>query len=385
LGGDAAMKGALWVCERDLRKFVRQPVTMISALVAPFLMLILLGYAFGGAITRVPIAVVRFSQGEYSSDLVDFLRTEQSFVFGSRVSSGNTFILIDAPDLETAEKMLRQGDVKAILYVPRDFDSVLRNNGNGIITIYLDNTDPLSSQAALGGFMSAANQVSSQIQAVAVPQPNLEVDAADYYRRVQYIEFMAPGSIVQSIFVASIIGGGISILFDKQRGVIEGYLTTPLRQYEIVVGVLLAGVVKAMFSSLTMFFLAVVIAGVRPMTNAAGFLLIIFTIFLTGLGVISMMTAFAVRAPAPEVYQFSAFPINLVLYFTSGAIYPIEGFPEWMRRITLVNPEAYAVHALRMIMYKGADFTAIAGDLAFLAVFTAIMCIIATLAFKRAL
>jgi ABC-2 type transport system permease protein len=379
------MKGALWVCERDLRKFVRQPVTMISALVAPFLMLILLGYAFGGAITRVPIAVVRFSQGEYSSDLVDFLRTEQSFVFGSRVSSGNTFILIDAPDLETAEKMLRQGDVKAILYVPRDFDSVLRNNGNGIITIYLDNTDPLSSQAALGGFMSAANQVSSQIQAVAVPQPNLEVDAADYYRRVQYIEFMAPGSIVQSIFVASIIGGGISILFDKQRGVIEGYLTTPLRQYEIVVGVLLAGVVKAMFSSLTMFFLAVVIAGVRPMTNAAGFLLIIFTIFLTGLGVISMMTAFAVRAPAPEVYQFSAFPINLVLYFTSGAIYPIEGFPEWMRRITLVNPEAYAVHALRMIMYKGADFTAIAGDLAFLAVFTAIMCIIATLAFKRAL
>jgi ABC-2 type transport system permease protein len=196
---------------------------------------------------------------------------------------------------------------------------------------------------------------------------------------------MAPGSIVQSIFVASIIGGGISILFDKQRGVIEGYLTTPLKQYEIVVGVLLAGVAKAMFSSLTMLFLAIVIAGVRPMTNAAGFLLMVFTIFLTGLGVISMMTAFAVRAPAPEVYQFSAFPINLVLYFTSGAIYPIEGFPEWMRRITVINPEAYAVHALRLIMYKGADFAAIAGDLAFLAVFTGIMVIIATLAFKRAL
>jgi ABC-2 type transport system permease protein len=196
---------------------------------------------------------------------------------------------------------------------------------------------------------------------------------------------MAPGSIVQAIFIASIIGGGVSILFDKQRGIIEGYLATPLRQYEIVIGVLLGGVIKAMFSSLTMLFLAISIAGVRPMTDVMGFVLMLFTIFLTGLGVISMMTAFAVRAPAPEVYQFTAFPINLILYFTSGAIYPIEGFPNWMRSIATVNPEAYAVHALRLLMYKHASFFAIEGDLAFLAIFTAVMCGIATIAFKRAL
>ena len=348
-------------------------------------MLILLGYAFGGSITHIPVAVVRYSQGEYSSAYIDILRTEQSCALGGRVSCGNTFRLIDAPDLETAEQMLRGGDVKAIIYIPTMFDSVLSNDANGIVTIYVDNTDPLSASAASGGFANAANQLSTQIRIVTDRQPNLEVDIADFYRRVEYIEFMAPGSIVQSIFVASIIGGGISILFDKQRGVIEGYLTTPLKQYEIVVGVLLAGVVKAMFSSLTMLFLAIVVAGVRPVTDVAGFLLMLFTIFLTGLGVISMMTAFAVRAPAPEVYQFSAFPINLVLYFTSGAIYPVEGFPDWMRRITVVNPEAYAVHALRLIMYKGANFSAIAGDLAFLAVFTAIMVTIATIAFKRAL
>jgi ABC-2 type transport system permease protein len=214
---------------------------------------------------------------------------------------------------------------------------------------------------------------------------SLTVDQANFYRNVLYIEFMAPGSLVQAIFIASIIGGGISILIDKQRGIFEGYLVTPLRQYEIVVGVLLAGVVKALFSSLTMLLMAIVIAGVRPMTNAAGFLLMIFTIFLTGLGLISMMTAFAVRVPAPEVYQFTAFPINLVLYFTSGAIYPIDGFPNWMRTIALVNPEAYAVHALRLLMYKGASLTAVLGDFAFLAVFTGIMVGLATVAFQRRL
>jgi len=184
---------------------------------------------------------------------------------------------------------------------------------------------------------------------------------------------------------ASIIGGGISILFDKQRGIIEGYLVTPLKQYEIVVGVLLAGVTKAMFSATTMLILAILIAGVRPMANIIGFVFIFLTLFMTSMGLISMMSAYAVRAPAPEVYQFTAFPINLILYFTSGAVYPIEGFPSWMRGIASINPEAYAIHALRVLMYKGAGPLAVLGDLAFLGLFTILMIGLATAAFRRAL
>ena len=380
------MKGALWVCERDLRKFLRQPFVMFSALIGPFLTLILMGYAFGGTITNVPVAVVSLSQGRFSSRYLDLVTNEQNCAFGG-ASCGVAFRLQDFPDLESAERMLREGQVKAIIYIPSGFDTALSNSANVFVTIYLDNTDPLSSSAVYAGLTRAAQQLQTQARVQLAPgqSGSLTVDQANFYRNVLYIEFMAPGSLVQAIFIASIIGGGISILIDKQRGIFEGYLVTPLKQYEIVVGVLLAGVVKAMFSSLTMLFMAITIAGVRPMTNAAGFLLMIFTIFLTGLGLISMMTAFAVRVPAPEVYQFTAFPINLVLYFTSGAIYPIDGFPNWMRSIALVNPEAYAVHALRLLMYKGASVTAVLGDFAFLAVFTGAMVGLATMAFQRRL
>jgi len=378
------MKGALWVCERDIRKFVRQPFVMVSALVGPFLMLILLGSAFGGSITHVPVAVVRYSEGSFSTNYLDIVRDQQNCAFGG-VNCGDAFRLKDVPDLDTAERMLRQGLVKAVIYIPKDFDSTLGNSNNVIFTVYLDNTDPLSAAAVSGGLSRAAQQLSAQVRVISAHDATITLDEANFYRNVLYIEFMAPGSLVQAIFIASIIGGGISILFDKQRGILEGYLVTPLKQYEIVVGVLLAGVIKAMFSSLTMLILAIVVAGVRPMADAASFLLMIFTLFLTALGLISMMTAFAVRVPAPEVYQFTAFPINLVLYFTSGAIYPIDGFPDWMRSMTVINPEAYAVHALRLLMYKGATFGAVVGDFAFLAVFTLIMVGIATVAFKRAL
>lgn len=378
------MKGALWVCERDIRKFIKQPFVMVSALVGPFLMLILLGSAFGGSITHVAIAVVRESEGQYSSAYLDMVRNQQNCAFGG-VNCGEAFRLKDVPSLDQADQMLRQGQVKAAIYIPEGLDNSLSDSNNVAITVYLDNTDPLSAAAVSAGLTRAAQQLSTQIRIISAHDPTVSLDTANVYRNVLYIEFMAPGSLVQAIFIASIIGGGISILFDKQRGILEGYLVTPLKQYEIVIGVLLAGVIKAMFSALTMLFLAVAVAGVRPMADATSFLLLLFTVFLTALGLISMMTAFAVRVPAPEVYQFTAFPINLVLYFTSGAIYPIDGFPDWMRQMSAINPEAYAVHALRLLMYKGANFGAIAMDFAFLAAFTVIMVVIATLAFKRAL
>lgn len=378
------MKGALWVCERDIRKFLRQPTVMVAAIIGPFLTLILLGFAFGGAITHVPVGVVRYSVGPVSSNFVDTIRAEQNCAYGG-VNCGNAFTLVDVSGLDTAQNMLRRGLIKAVIYIPTDFDNSIDNSNSPTITVYLDNTDPLSAAAVSSLLAQAGTQVSAQIQVNSPHDPSITMNLANVYRNVLYIEFMAPGSLIQSIMFASIIGGGISILFDKQRGVIEGYLVTPLKQHEIVVGVLLAGVIKAMFSAITMFILAVIFAGVRPDTDIIGYSLILFTIFLTALGLISMMTAYAVRAPAPEVYQFTAFPINLILYFTSGAVYPLQGFPSWMRTIAFFNPEAYAIDALRLLLYKGAGLTAVIGDFAFLAGFTCLMVLLATAAFRRAL
>ena len=376
------MKGALWVCERDLRKFLRQPATMLSAVIGPFLTLILLGFAFGGAVTHAPVAVVRESFGPVSANFLDTLTNQQNCLYGG-IDCANAYKLTDVSDLGAALSMLKAGVVKAVVYIPLGFDTATGNST--IVTVYLDNTDPITAATISSLMTQAGLQVSAKLQVTPAPDTVVTVDTSNLYRDVLYIEFMAPGSLIQSIMFASIIGGGISILFDKQRGIIEGYLVTPLKQYEIVVGVLLAGVTKAMFSATTMLILAILIAGVRPMTDAVGFVFIFITLFMTAMGLISMMSAYAVRAPAPEVYQFTAFPINLILYFTSGAVYPLDGFPGWMRTIASVNPEAYAIHALRVLMYKGASPVAVLGDLAFLGLFTAIMIGLATAAFRRAL
>lgn len=373
------MNGALVICKRDLRKFTRQPVMMVAAILAPFLMLVLLGYAFGGAISHVQVAVVRESYGLSSSNLLGILQNEQSCAYGG-VNCENAFQLINVGDLNAAQQMLREGQVKAIVYIPSAFDKLTASDRR--IEVYLDNTDPLSA----GSISNEVSNVDQQfLQTQVTYNATSNVDLMDFYRNVHYTEFMAPGSMIQAIMTASVIGGGISILNDKQNGIIEGYLVTPLKQYEIVIGFLLAGVIKAMFSAVTMLVLAILFVGVHPNVDLPGFLMILLTLFLTALGIISMMTAYAVRMPNRDVFQFTIFPINMVLYFTSGAIYPIQGFPRWMKQIAVINPESYAVHAMRMLMYKGATLPAVLADFTFLSIFTIIMLALATLAFRRGL
>jgi len=286
--------------------------------------------------------------------------------------------------------MLREGVVKGVVHIPLGFDDSLAENSKVFVTVTLDNTDPLSTAAIGSEVTQVGQQLSPLIQTPATDSSNVTIDLENAYRNVLYIEFMAPGTFVQAIMFVSIIAGGVQLVVDKERGIIEGYLVTPLKKHEIVIGVLLSGVIKALFASVAMFVLAIVLAGIRPTSifpspNLGGILLTMFTLFLTSLGLIAMMTAYAVRSTSADLYRVTCFPINLTLYYTSGAIYPLNGMPTWMKEIAVVNPESYAVDALRLLMYKGAGLQAVAGDFIFISVFTVLMVALAIIAFRRGL
>jgi len=44
--------------------------------------------------------------------------------------------------------------------------------------------------------------------------------------------------------------------------------------------------------------------------------------------------------------------LNTLLFFPSGAIYPIAGFPKWLRILSDCDPFTYAVHAFRTLLLK---------------------------------
>ena len=108
-------------------------------------------------------------------------------------------------------------------------------------------------------------------------------------------------------------------------------------------------------------------------------------VVVTALALISMMFLIMVRVSDPLVPRAIFGMLNTVLYFPSGAVYPTQSFPAWMKAIAVVDPFTYAVHGFKELVLKNTGLMAISFDLAFLIGFTVLAMGAATLLFRRTL
>ena len=77
--------------------------------------------------------------------------------------------------------------------------------------------------------------------------------------------------------------------------------------------------------------------------------------------------------------------LNLVMFMTSGAFYPVLGMPGWLRWITAINPEYYGIHALRSIILRGQGLEVIGTDLIALIIFSTAMIVLGIMTYRRTL
>jgi ABC-2 type transport system permease protein len=98
-----------------------------------------------------------------------------------------------------------------------------------------------------------------------------------------------------------------------------------------------------------------------------------------------MMFLLMVRVDDPLVPRAMFGVLNVLLFYPSGAMYPIAAFPPWLRVIAVVDPFTYCIHGFKAILLKDGGFVAIQYDLLFLFVFGIGTLLLATPLFKRTL
>jgi ABC-2 type transport system permease protein len=172
---------------------------------------------------------------------------------------------------------------------------------------------------------------------------------------------------------------------DKARGLHEGYLVTPITRFELILGFNISGALKAVLAGLVLMTVGSFIAGVPDAFAPLKLLRMFVVIAVTAVALVSMMFLLVVRMNDPLMPRAIFGVLNTVLYFPSGAVYPQQAFPGWMRGIAAVDPFSYAVHALKSLLLKNTGFAAIGPDLVFLLGFAAIAMAAATFLFRREL
>ncbi|HZU10179.1 MAG TPA: ABC transporter permease, partial [Pseudacidobacterium sp.] len=154
---------------------------------------------------------------------------------------------------------------------------------------------------------------------------------------------------------------------------------------ELVLGLNLAGALKAVISGVSLTVIGTLLAGLGVIFHPITLLQLSLLILTTSIAFNGMMFLLMVRVEDPLVPRAMFGVLNTLLFFPSGAISPISGFPKWLRAIAVVDPFTYAVHGFKAILLKDGGFAAIWSDLLFLLGFGVVALLIATPLFKRTL
>ena len=364
------------IIERELRRFRRSPMLIVMSMIMPLAQLIVLGYAFGGNVKHLKLAIVDQDHG------VPAVRIRE---LADAVSSGaRTVDLVNYSDQGVALGDLRNGRVNGVLTIPPDFSRRALAHHEPRIALISDNTDNFVSASLAATVNSMVGAFNAPVTVDRMPS-SATLDVVEVYPYVPYIQYLLPGSIVMSVFMMVMIGGGIIYIDDKARGLHEGYLVTPISKFELIAGFNISGTVKAVIAGIVILLLGSVIAGVPHPFNAMRIVRMFVVITAAAFALISLMFLLMVRVTDPLLPRAMFGVLNTVLYFPSGAVYPQQGFPAWMQVIAKVDPFTYAVHAFKSLLLKNTGFDAIGFDLLYLVVFGAITMTAATALFKRTL
>jgi len=159
-----------------------------------------------------------------------------------------------------------------------------------------------------------------------------------------YLDFLAPGIVGMTLLFAGTMSGA-SVIWDKEFGFLKEVLVAPVNRFSVILGRSLGGMTTAIIQALVIVGIAVAM-GVT-LSSVPGFLLAILVMVLTCATFTGFGLIIATRLGNLEGFMAIMNLIVFPIFFLSGALFPIQSMPPWLRYIMYIDPLTYGVDGLR--------------------------------------
>ena len=163
--------------------------------------------------------------------------------------------------------------------------------------------------------------------------------------------FIFPGVLCVAVLFSAMISAA-SLVWDRELGFLKEMTIAPVSRTSIVVGKCLGGATIAASQGVIVLALAGLV-GVPydPLLILGAFgLLVLLAFTVSAFGVLVAVTIKQAQT-FTWVMQLVVFP----MFFLSGALYPVDGLPDWLQALTRINPLTYAVDPMRGLVFSHLD------------------------------
>ena len=199
---------------------------------------------------------------------------------------------------------------------------------------------------------------------------------------LRYIDFMAPGILSQSVLFIAIFYG-ISVIWERDLGILHKFLVSPTPRTVLVLGKALSAGIRGLAQAVIVYLLALAL-GVQMDWNPLALLGVILTVILGAAFFSTFSLVIACLVKTRERFMGIGQVLTMPLFFASNAIYPISIMPRWLQVISRGNPLTYQVDALRALMLAGgASSYGVGADLGILVGATLVLVLIGSALYPK--
>lgn len=327
---------------KEMRQILRDPSTIIIAVVLPLTLLFLFGYGVSFDARRIEIGlVVEEPTPETGSFAASLLNSPLFSVRTTRTRHG-------------LEDDLVAGRIDGIVVVPASFTAQSARGDRAPIQVIVDGSDPNKATLVRNYLQGTwANWLGQEAIArgdkLIVP---LSVEPRVWFNpEVSSHHYLVPGSIAIILMLIGALLTALVVAREWERGTMEALLATPVGILGLLIGKLVPYFILGMITMSLATATALFLFGV-PFRGSFAVLGLMSSVFLvTALGqglLISTLTRN--QLVAAQITLISAF---LPSFFLSGFVFEIAGMPPVLQLVSFAVPARYFVASLQTLFLAG--------------------------------
>jgi ABC-2 type transport system permease protein len=193
---------------------------------------------------------------------------------------------------------------------------------------------------------------------------------------------IVPGLLGVILQMTMVMMTSMALTRETERGTMENLLAMPVSPLEIMLGKVMPYLVVGAVQVLVVLGAAKVLFSV-PFVGSLPLLLVSILVFVLALVLLgyTISTVSRTQMQAMQLTFFFFLPSLLL----SGFMFPYRGMPDWAQTLGEIFPLTHFLRIVRAVMLKGADYAAIAPEIAALYVFVLGFSVLALVRFRRTL
>jgi ABC-2 type transport system permease protein len=366
-----------FIIQKEFRQIFRNSTMLPLIFVLPFVQLLILVNAATLDMKNIDVIIVDRDLSVLSRKLGEkFAQSPFFTVMGMSFSTSE------------AEREMLVNATDMILVIPAGFEEALYRLGRSDLQVQIDAINGMTAglihsyaSQIIQGFNLELLAETGKHAMINIGPRNIAMEYSFWYNpELEFKHYMVPGILSILLTVIGMFLASLNLVREKEMGTIEQINVTPIRKYQFIIGKLVPFWVIAIFELAFGLLIGRILFHI-PMEGSLLLLFAYAAVYL--IAVLGLGLLISTLSQTQQQAQLLNFFVLVTFVMMSGIFTPAESMPHWAQDLNAINPMAYFMRVIRMILLKGSGFRDILGDFIAMLILAASLIALSTWRYRK--